>query len=128
MYLYIYIYIIYYFRSASTTIGNNSESMGLPNKSETLKKILDGSLQSIIINKCRLYYFFTERKQRIKEFLRGTEIEIRITEGVEWNNVYASAMGHPFINMNHGNVRSQRTQVEMIFFTKDSAHPMPAKV
>lgn len=37
------------------------------------------------INRMRVHYFFTDTKEVMKSFLTNTEIELRVTEGMNWN-------------------------------------------
>lgn len=43
------------------------------------------------INRMRVHYFFTDTKEVMKSFLTNTEIELRITEGINWNKSLAIA-------------------------------------
>lgn len=43
------------------------------------------------INRMRVHYFFTDTKEVMKSFLTNTEIELRITEGMNWNKPIAIA-------------------------------------
>lgn len=43
------------------------------------------------INKMRVHYFFTDTKEVMKSFLTNTEIELRVTEGMNWNKPIAIA-------------------------------------
>ena len=46
---------------------------------------------SFEINKMRVHYFFTDTKEVMKSFLTNTEIELRVTEGTNWNKSVAIA-------------------------------------
>jgi hypothetical protein len=37
------------------------------------------------INRMRVHYFFTDTKEVMKSFLTNTEIELRVTDGMNWN-------------------------------------------
>lgn len=43
------------------------------------------------INRMRVHYFFTDTKEVMKSFLTNTEIELRLTEGMNWNKSIAIA-------------------------------------
>jgi hypothetical protein len=43
------------------------------------------------INRMRVHYFFTDTKEVMKSFLTNTEIELRVTEGMNWNKPIAIA-------------------------------------
>jgi hypothetical protein len=43
------------------------------------------------INRMRVHYFFTDTKDVMKSFLTNTEIELRVTEGMNWNKPIAIA-------------------------------------
>jgi hypothetical protein len=54
---------------------------------------------SFKLNKLRVHYFFTEFYE-ISKFLKNTKIELRITNGDDWNNVLAVGAIAPFYDMN----------------------------
>lgn len=45
-----------------------------------------------ILNKIRLHYFFTEKDADLIDFMKETQIELRITDGVNWNKPIATAV------------------------------------
>lgn len=53
----------------------------------------------IKINRLRLHYYFTEANG-IAEFMKNTEIEIRLTDGPDWHKCLAAGKTHPFRWMN----------------------------
>lgn len=63
--------------------------------------LVKDSLITLEANKLRVHYFFTESID-IEEFLKDTEIEMRITDGPEWSNSNFLTQGtcKPFYYMN----------------------------
>lgn len=54
------------------------------------------SKNEIQINKIRVHYFFTSSKSTMKSFLANTELEIRLTKGLNWNNPLAISTSFSF--------------------------------
>ena len=40
---------------------------------------------AIKMNKIRLHYFFSQNSSEVKNFLSNIELELRITNGADWN-------------------------------------------
>lgn len=62
--------------------------MKLNDFSKSQKSEPDGMFQ---INRMRVHYFFTSEKDVMKSFFNNTEIELRITVGMNWNKPVAIA-------------------------------------
>jgi hypothetical protein len=69
-------------------------------KSEHLLNFGDYSFNSADsqLHKMRVHYFFTEKDANFDDFFENTEIEIRITDGQDWDKKIARATWHPFIH------------------------------
>jgi hypothetical protein len=68
-----------------------------PKQKEDLANYLKFN-EECILRKMRVYYFFTEKDAELDEFIDHTEIEIRITDGPNWNNTIAKATCTPLIH------------------------------
>lgn len=49
-----------------------------------------------LLKKMRIHFFFTEKDANLDDFLNNTQIEIRITDGPNWNKVMYKATCSPF--------------------------------
>lgn len=52
------------------------------------------------MNKLRIHYFFTEEGEDISDFKRDTEIEMRITDGPDYNKLLAVGNVRPMEHFN----------------------------
>ena len=50
------------------------------------------------LRKMRIHYFFTEKDANLDNFIENTEIEVRITDGANWNKVMYKATCTPLIH------------------------------
>lgn len=51
-----------------------------------------------MLKKMRVHYFFTEKEVDLDDFISNTQIEIRITDGPNWNKVISKATCSPLIH------------------------------
>ena len=84
----------------STIFGDNSDFSGAEdNESNSLEKSCQpGKKVKLRVNKLRVHYFFTEL-YAIEDLVTKSEIEIRITDGPNWNKTICSGRIAPFSNL-----------------------------
>ena len=70
---------------------------------------------TIKINKIRVHFFFTEIMQ-IADFVKNTEIEIRITDGPDWCKWITSGSTKPFEFMNPNKGDMVQTENKTLYF------------
>ena len=63
---------------------------------DTDKISLASDTVNIDVNKMRVHYFFTEDLSVMRSFLINTELELRLTIGINWNNPIALSTAFAF--------------------------------
>lgn len=96
----------------------NSEFSDAEHEEEPLAQTQVFKKIKLKVNKLRVHYFFTEINN-IEQFCKNTEIEIRLTDGPNWNKMLMQGKVYPFVHMNPKNSTSVQMQNSILYLFSD---------